>query len=156
MWRTVVDANGNGIGHYFIMRNAQAYDTSACVEWLLLIKDEIADAVINGLSLVEFIRLQRVRVVTDDGIGACINQGMGLQPLLWHGAQRMFCSPMQIDDDDCGGIGHFDGFYPIDQRVERLLTDAFSVRQIGKTLQWQAIGGKEKSPTPPCPRREGD
>lgn len=115
MWRTVVDANGNGIGHYFIMRDAQAHDASACVEWLLLIKDEIANAIIDRLTLVEFIRLQRMRVVTDDGIGACINQGMGLQPLLWHGVQRVFSSPMQIDDDDCGGIGVFDSSYPAKQ-----------------------------------------
>ena len=54
MWRTVVDANGNGIGHYFIMRNAQAHDASACVEWFLLVKDEVANAVINRLALVEF------------------------------------------------------------------------------------------------------
>ena len=152
----MVDANGNGIGHYFIMRNAQAHDTSACVEWFLLVKDEVANAVINRLTLVAFIRLQRMGVVTNDGIGASFYQSVGLQPLLGHRLQCVFCPPMQIDDDNSGGIGHFDGFYPIDQRVERLLTDAFSVRQIGKTLQWQAIGGKEKSPTPTLPSREGE
>jgi len=154
----VVDANGNGIGHCFFPCDAQADDAGAAVQRLLLVEDEVADAVKDGLTAVGFGGLQGVGVMSDDDVGAGINQGMGFQPLLGQRAQRVLGTPVQIDDDNRGGIGHFDGFHPIEQRVERLLADALAVGQVGKTFQRQAVGGKEVNaaqketlpPAPPC------
>ena len=46
----------------------------------------------------------------------------------------MLGSPMQIDDDNRDGIGHFDGFHPVEQRVKWLLADAFAVGQVSEAL----------------------
>lgn len=109
----MVDANGNGIGHCFFCGDAQADDAGAGVERLLLVEDEVADAVEDGFAAVGLGALQRVGVVADDDVGTGINQGVGLQPLLGQRAQRMLSAPVQINDDNCDGIGHFDGFYPV-------------------------------------------
>ena len=159
----MVDANGNGIGHCFFCGDAQADDAGAGVERLLLVEDEVADAVEDWFTAVGFGGLQGVGVMSDDDVGAGINQGMGFQPLLGQRAQRVLGTPVQIDDDNRGGIGHFDGFHPIEQRVERLLADTFTVGQVGKTLQRQAVAGEEVNaaqketlpqktlpPAPPC------
>ena len=130
----MVDANGNGIGHYFIMRDAQADDAGFGVEGTLLVEDEVADAVEDGLALVGFCGLKGVCVVTDDDISAGIDERMSLQSLLGQRAQRMLSSPVQINDNNCDGIGHFDGFHPIEQRVKWLLADAFAVGQVSEAL----------------------
>ena len=108
--------------------------------------------------MVGFRGLKGMGVVTDDDIGASIDERMSLQPLLGQRAQRMLGSPMQIDNDNCDGIGHFDGFHPIKQRVKWLLADTFPIRQIGKTFQRKAVAGEEVDvaqketlpPAPPC------
>ena len=130
----MVDANGNGIGHCFFLRDAQADDAGFGVEGTLLVEDEVADAVEDGLATVGFRGLKGVCVVTDDDIGAGIDERMSLQPLLGKRAQRMLGSPMQINDDNCEGIGHFDGFHPIKQRVKWLLADTFTVGQVSEAL----------------------
>ena len=109
----MVDANGNGIGHYFIMRDAQADDAGFGVKGFLLVEDEVADAVEDGLVPVGFSGLKGMGVVTDNDVGAGIDERMSLQPLLGQRAQRVLGSPVQINDDNCDGIGHFDGFYPV-------------------------------------------
>ena len=155
---TVVDANGNGIGHCFFRGDAKADDAGAGVEWFLLVEDEVADAVEDGLATVGFSGLKGMGVVTDDDIGAGIDERMSLQPLLGQRAQRMLGSPMQIDDDNCDGIGHFDGFHPIKQRVKWLLADALAVGQVSEALQGKTVGGEEVDvaqketlpPAPPC------
>ena len=154
----MVDANGNGIGHCFFRGDAKADDAGAGVEGLLLVEDKVADAVEDWFAMVGFSGLKGMGVVTDDDIGAGIDERMGLQPLLGKRAQRMLGSPMQINDDNCDGIGHFDGFHPIKQRVKWLLADTFAVGQVGKTFQRQAVGGEEVNaaqketlpPAPPC------
>lgn len=109
----MVDANGNGIGHCFFRGDAQADDAGFGVEWTLLVEDEVADAVEDGFAMVGFRGLKGMGVVTDDDVGASINECMSLQPLLGQRAQRMLSAPVQINDDNCDGIGHFDGFYPV-------------------------------------------
>lgn len=159
----MVDANGNGIGHCFFWGDAQADDAGFGVERTLLVEDKVADAVEDGLAAIGFSGLKGMCVVTDDDIGAGIDERMSLQPLLGQRAQRMLSAPMQINDDNCDGIGHFDGFHPIKQRVKWLLTDAFTVGQVSEALQWQAVGGEEVDvaqketlpletlpPAPPC------
>ena len=160
--RTVVDANGNGIGLYFIMRDAQADDAGFGVEWTLLVEDEVADAVEDGFAAIGFRGLKGVCVVTDDDIGAGIDKRMSLQPLLGQRAQRMLGSPVQINDDNCDGIGHFDGFHSVEQRVKWLLADALTVGQVSEALQGKTVGGEEINgtletllqktlpPAPPC------
>lgn len=78
----MVDANGNGIGHCFFRGDAQADDAGAGVERLLLVENEVADAVEDGLTAVGFGGLQGVGVMSDDDVGTGINQRVGLQPLL--------------------------------------------------------------------------
>ena len=109
----MVDANGNGIGHCFFWGDAKANDAGFGVKGFLLVEDEVADAVEDGLAPVGFRGLKGMGVVTDDDIGAGIDERMSLQPLLGQRAQCMLGSPMQINDNNCDGIGHFDGFHPV-------------------------------------------
>lgn len=143
----MVDADRNGIGHCFFRGDAKADDAGAGVEWFLLVEDEVADAVEDGLAAIGFRGLKGMCVVSDDDIGAGIDERMSLQSLLGQRAQRMLGSPMQINDDNCDGIGHFDGFHPIKQRVKWLLTDAFAVGQVSKALQGKTVGGEEINST---------
>ena len=153
----MVDADRNSIGHCFFRGDAKADDAGAGVERTLLVEDEVADAVEDGLATVGFSGLKGMGVVTDDDIGASIDERMSLQPLLGQRAQRMLGAPMQINDDNCDGIGHFDGFYPIEQRVKWLLADTLTVGQVSKALQGKTVGGEEINgtletlpPAPPC------
>ena len=139
----MVDADRNGIGHCFFLRDAQADDAGFGVEGTLLVEDEVADAVEDGFAMVGFSGLKGMGVVTDDDIGASIDERVSLQPLLGQRAQCMLGSPMQINDDNCDGIGHFDGFHPIEQGVEWLLADALAVGQVSEALQGKTVGGEE-------------
>ena len=130
----MVDADRNGIGHCFFRGDAKADDAGAGVEWFLLVEDEVADAVEDGLAAVGLGALQGVGVVPDDDVSTGIDERMSLQPLLGQRAQRMLGSPVQINDDNCDGIGHFDGFHSVEQRVKWLLTDAFTVGQVSEAL----------------------
>ena len=154
---TLVDADRNGIGHCFFCGDAQADDAGVGVEWFLLVEDEVADAVEDGLAAIGFSGLKGMCVVTDDDISAGIDERMSLQPLLGQRAQCMLSAPVQINDDNCDGIGHFDGFHPIEQRVKWLLADTFAVGQVSEALQGKTVGGEEINgtletlpPAPPC------
>ena len=81
-WGTMVDANGNGVDFDIVFRDAQAHDAGPRVERLLLVEDEIADAVVNGLALVGLGGLQGMGVVADEDVGSGINDGVGFEPLL--------------------------------------------------------------------------
>lgn len=78
----MVDANGNGIGYCFFCGDAQADDAGAGVQRLLLVENEVADAVEDGLTAVGLSGLQGVGVMSDDDVGAGIDERMSLQPLL--------------------------------------------------------------------------
>ena len=140
---TVVDADRNGIGHCFFRGDAKTDDAGFGVKGFLLVEDEVADAVEDGLATVSFCGLKGVGVVTDDDVSTGINQRMSLQPLLGQRTQRMLGAPMQINDDNCDGIGLFDDFYPVEKGVERLLADTLAIGQVGETLQRKAIRGEE-------------
>ena len=131
---TVVDADRNSIGHCFFLRDAKADDAGFGVEGTLLVEDEVADAVEDGFAMVGFRGLKGMGVVTDDDIGAGIDERASLQPLLGQRAQRMLGAPVQINNDNCDGIGHFDGFHPVEQRVKWLLADTFTVGQVSEAL----------------------
>ena len=154
----MVDANGNGIDHCFFLRDAKADDAGFGVEGTLLVEDEVADAVEDGFAMVGFSGLKGMGVVSDDDISAGIDERMSLQPLLGQRAQRMLSAPVHINDDNCDGIGHFDGFHSVEQRVKWLLTDTLTVGQVSKALQGKTVGGKEVDvaqketlpPAPPC------
>ena len=154
----MVDANGNGIGHCFFLRDAKANDAGFGVKGFLLVEDEVADAVEDGLAAVGLGALQGVGVVPDDDVSTGINQRMGLEPLLGQRAQRMLSAPVQIDNDNRDGIGHFDGFHSVEQRVKWLLADALAVGQVSEALQGKTVGGEEVDvaqketlpPAPPC------
>ena len=139
----MVDADRNGIGHCFFRGDAKADDAGFGVEGTLLVEDEVADAVEDGFATIGFRGLKGMGVVTDDDIGAGIDECMSLQSLLGQRAQRMLGSPMQIDDDNCDGIGHFDGFHSVEQRVKWLLADTFAVGQVSEALQGKTVGGEE-------------
>ena len=109
----MVDANGNGIGHCFFRGDAKTDDAGVGVEWFWWVEDEVADAVEDGFAMVGFRGLKGMGVVSNDDIGAGIDERMSLEPLLGQRAQRMLSAPVQINDDNCDGIGHFDGFYPV-------------------------------------------
>ena len=153
----MVDADRNGIGHCFFWDDAKTDDAGFGVKGFLLVEDEVADAVEDGLATVGFRGLKGMGVVTDDDVSTGIDERMSLHPLLGQRAQRMLGAPMQINDDNCDGIGHFDGFHPIKQRVKWLLADTFAVGQVSEALQGKTVGGEEinRCPTPTLTQGEG-
>ena len=99
MWGTPFDDDGNrlcfqGVGCY-----GKPDDGSLGVDGLCLVKDKVPYAIINGLVVIEFDALQRVTMVTDQGICTGINQLPGCYLLFKGRLCRVFPSPMQGDDD---------------------------------------------------------
>ena len=80
------------------------YHAGTGVDGFRLVKDEVADAVVDGLSLVVFYGLQGVGVMTDDAVGACINDGSCLSALPRCGFQFMFYAPVWTDNDVRRGV----------------------------------------------------
>ena len=69
------------------------------VDGILLVEDEVADAVVDSVAVVILDGLQGMGVVADEHIGTGINQLAGLLALLGNWFQGVFSSPVKADDD---------------------------------------------------------
>ena len=65
------------------------------VDGLLLVEDEVADAIIDVVPAIALDGLQGVGVMTDEGVGTGIDQSVGLQSLTGHGVLGMLATPVQ-------------------------------------------------------------
>lgn len=70
-------------------------DAGLAVEWLLLIEDKVAYAVVDGMVMIVFDGLQRVGMVTHEDVGSCLYQHVSLQTLTGHRLEGVFASPVQ-------------------------------------------------------------
>ena len=68
MWYTSLDVDGQGLCFHMIPADFHLHHAGLAVQWLLLVKDEVADAVVDIPAFVVFYGLQRMRVVTDQCI----------------------------------------------------------------------------------------
>ena len=74
------------------------------VDGLLLVEDEVADAVEDGLAGDDFGGLQGVGVVPDETVGTGLDERTGFLPLLGQGSEGVFPSPVEGDDDVAFGF----------------------------------------------------
>ena len=84
----------------FFVGDSETNDAGLAVEGLRGVEDEVADAVVDGLTLELLDGLQGVGMVADKGVGPCENQLVGLVPLTGHRLESMFTAPMEGDDDN--------------------------------------------------------
>ena len=84
-WDAAFDVNGNGCCYDAVFGYFNFYDAGFAVDGLLLVEDEIADAIVDGLASVVLNGLQRVGVVTYQSISTGSNQAVGIQSLIGHG-----------------------------------------------------------------------
>lgn len=95
----LADFHGNRLYMGGFPRDFQADHAGAGVDGLLLVEDEVADAVINAVTVVILDGLQGMGVVADEHVGSGINQLAGLLALLGNGFQGVFSAPVKTDDD---------------------------------------------------------
>lgn len=66
------DVDGDSFCSCFFGGNVEFYDAGTSVYGLVLVEDEITDAVIDGTTTVFLNGLQCVGVVTNECIGTCV------------------------------------------------------------------------------------
>ena len=84
MGYTVSYLDRDGCGLYLNFGYFNFYHAGFAVQGLLLVEDEVADAVIDVASVIVFNGLQGVGVVADEGIGTGFNETTGLHSLAGH------------------------------------------------------------------------
>lgn len=104
MGRTMPDDAGNRLYFCGSGGDSYLYHASAGVDGFALVEDEVANAVVDGLSLVGLNGLQRVGVVTYNNVGPGINHGPCLSALQGVGCQLVLNAPVGADDDVCRRI----------------------------------------------------
>ena len=113
------------------------------VDGILLVEDEVADAVVDSVAVVILDGLQGMGVVADEHIGTGINQLAGLLALLGNGFQGVFSSPVKADDDIGFGLRLAQAVNPLTKRIDILLTDTGLVGQEGIVFERQPQRGKQ-------------
>ena len=78
-----------------ILFYVQLNHTSLAVDGFLLVKDEVADAVVDVFTLVGLNGLQGVGMVAYQHIGTRIDELAGLQSLSRHGLHGVFTTPVE-------------------------------------------------------------
>ena len=100
--------NGNRCCLHLAFGYLDLHHAGLTVQWLLLVEDEIADAIVDGFSTIVLDGLQRVGVVTDQGVGTSVDQSVGLQSLTGNGLQRVLATPVERHDDHGLRVGLFE------------------------------------------------
>ena len=90
----LTDFYRDGFYDEIVFFDAETYDTGSAVQGLLLIEDEVADAVVDFSTVIVFNGLKGVGMMTDKHIGTCQNELMGFQPLTGNGLQGMLTAPV--------------------------------------------------------------
>ena len=93
------DRDGFHLEIILFVGNVQAYHAGLGVEGFRGVEDEVADAVVDLMTVVILDGLQGMGVMADEHIGTGINQLAGLLALLGNGFQGVFSSPVKADDD---------------------------------------------------------
>ena len=70
--------DGDGCGDEAVFGNDDLHHAGFAVQGLLLVEDEVADAVVDSLALKGLDGLQGVGVVADKGVGTGFDQTSGL------------------------------------------------------------------------------
>ena len=65
------------------------------IDGLVLVEDEVANAVVDLLTTIVLDGLEGVGVVADQDVGTCLNQLVGFQSLTGYGFQGVLTAPMQ-------------------------------------------------------------
>ena len=68
------------------------------------IEDEIADTVVDGVTLELLDSLESMGMVADENVGTGLYQLVGFMALARNGLKGVFTAPMKRNDDDCGGV----------------------------------------------------
>ena len=84
--------------------DGEAHDAGLAVEGLRGVEDEVADAVVDLVTVIVLDGLEGVGVMADEHIGSSVYQHVGIVTLTRHGLQCMFASPVKRDDDDGCGV----------------------------------------------------
>lgn len=126
------------------LRHAELDNGCAGIEGTRLVEDEIADAVEDGAASVGLRGLKRVAVVANQGVGTGIDKSVRLHTLGRDGLDSMLGSPVQADDDSATWVPAFQTLDGRTERIDGLLADTGTVRQIGKVLECHLHGGKEE------------
>ena len=77
-WDATFDVNGNRGCYDVVFGDFNFHHAGLAVQGLLLVEDEVANAIVDIATFVVLNGLQRVGVVTNQRIGTGINQPMGL------------------------------------------------------------------------------
>ena len=101
MWNAVSYFNRNRLYLNRVMGNFNLYHTSLCVDGVGLVEDKVAYAVVDGLTLVVFYRLQSVSMVSNDDISTCVYDGMCLASLTDGWLQLVLYTPVWTYDNIC-------------------------------------------------------
>ena len=99
MWYTSLDVDGEGLCFHMIHGYFHLHHAGLTVQRLLLVKDKVADAVVDIPAFVVLYGLQRMRVVTNQRIRTCVYQSVGIQPLTGYGLQGVLAAPVERYDD---------------------------------------------------------
>ena len=129
MRNAVADGDGNGFCVGCGWCDSEAHHAGAGVDGVLLVENEVSDAVVDGMALEMLNGLQGVGVVADDDVSPGANKAVGLHALNGQRLERVFHSPVQAKNDV--GIG----------MVVAQTTDAagqrFGREHAGRRLLWQ-------------------
>ena len=121
----------------------QADHAGAGVDGILLVEDEVADAVVDSVAVVILDGLQGMGVMADEHIGTGINQLAGFLALLGNGFQGVFAAPMEADDDIGIGLRLAQTEDSLVERIDVFLTDTGFVGQEGIVFECQPQRGKQ-------------
>ena len=91
----MADFYRDGFYNEIILFYLQLDDAGATVDGLVLVEDEVANAVIDLLTSEIFDSLEGVGVMAYQDIGASLYQLVGLQSLTGYWLQGMFATPME-------------------------------------------------------------
>ena len=91
----MADFYRDGFYNEIILFYLQLDDAGATVDGLVLVEDEVTNAVIDLLTTIVLDGLLGVGVMAYQDIGTCLYQLVGLQSLTGYGFQRMFATPME-------------------------------------------------------------
>ena len=89
------DRDGFHLEIILFVGNAQAYHAGLGVEGFRGVEDEVADAVVDLMTVVILDGLQGMGVMADEDIGTSVDQHMGIITLTRHRLQGMFATPME-------------------------------------------------------------